>query len=290
MGWEVRGKFKRQGTYVYLWLTHVDIWQKPTQYYKAIILQLKINLKNSLSLSIYIMLNVFRAEVRKNSKKRGLLSFTDHKIGYILVHGRIWENLLMTISEYCWGYHCSIAQSCPTLCDPMDCSTPGFLVLHYLPEFAQIHVHWVGEAIQPFHPLSSASPPALNFSQHHRLFQWVDSLHYLAKVLELQLQSFQWIFRVDFLSDWLVWSPCCPRDSQSSPAPCLKIIQEKYSLVSPSDDERIEKLDRRKKVLGSFSLDRKLWSCCVFQSVNNYYVKCGLPPFLSSTLCVSVVP
>ena len=124
------------------------------------------------------MLNVFRAEVRKNSKKRGLLSFTDHKIGYILVHGRIWENLLMTISEYCWGYNCSIAQSCLTLCDPMDCSTPGFLVLHYLPEFAQMHVHWVGEAIQAFHPLSSASPPALSFFPASRTFpvSWLSAL------------------------------------------------------------------------------------------------------------------
>ena len=177
MGWEVGRKFRREGTYVYLWLTYVDVWQKPTWYYKAIILQLKINFKNSVCVCIYIynlMLNVFRAEVRKNSKKRGLLSFRGRKIGYILVHGRIWENPLMTISEHCWGYHCSFAQSCPTLCNPMDCSTPGFLVLHYLPEFAQTHVHWVGEAIQPFHPLLSASP-ALSFSQHHSLFQWVDS-------------------------------------------------------------------------------------------------------------------
>ena len=61
---------------------------------------------------------------------------------------------------------CSVAQSCPTLCGPMDCSTPGFPVLHHLPELAQIHVHWVGDAIQPSHPLSSPSPPAFNLSQH----------------------------------------------------------------------------------------------------------------------------
>ena len=96
---------------------------------------------------------------------------------------------------------CSVAQSCPTLWDPMDCSTPGFPVLHYLPEFAKTHVHWVNDAIQPSHPLSSCSPPAFNLSQHQGLFQWVDCSHQVAKVLELQLQhqSLRWIFRVDFL-------------------------------------------------------------------------------------------
>ena len=74
-----------------------------------------------------------------------------------------------------WLYQfSSIAQSCPILCDPMDCSTPGLLVHHQLPEFAPTHVHWVGDAIQPSHPLSSSSVlPAFNLSQH--LFQWVDS-------------------------------------------------------------------------------------------------------------------
>ena len=96
---------------------------------------------------------------------------------------------------------CSVTQSCPTLCDLMDCSTPGFPVIHYLSMFAQTHVHWVGDAIQPSHPLSSPSPPTFNLSQHQGLFQWVSSLHQVAKGLEFQLQhqSFQWIFRVDFL-------------------------------------------------------------------------------------------
>ena len=87
----------------------------------------------------------------------------------------------------------------------MDCSTPGFPVHHQLPELAQTHVHWVSDAIQPFYPLSSPSPPTLNLSQHQGLFQWVNSSHQVAKVLELQLQpqSFQWIFRVDFLFDLL---------------------------------------------------------------------------------------
>ena len=95
----------------------------------------------------------------------------------------------------------SVAQSCLTLCDPMDRSTPGLPVHHQLPEFAQTHVHWVGDAIQPSHPLSSPSPPAFNLSQHQGLFHSVSSLHQVAKVLEFQLQhqSFQWIFRNDFL-------------------------------------------------------------------------------------------
>ena len=116
----------------------------------------------------------------------------------------------------------SVTQSCPTLCDPRDCSMPGFPVHHQLLELVQTHVHWVSGVTQPSHPLSSPSLPVFNFSQHQGLFQWVVSLHQVAKVLKLQLQrhSFQWILRVDFLSGWLVWSPCYPRDSQeSSPIP-----------------------------------------------------------------------
>ena len=81
----------------------------------------------------------------------------------------------------------SVAQSCPTLCDPMNRSTPGLPVHHQLPEFTQTHVHRVSEAIQPSHPLSSPSPPALNPSKHQGLFQWVNSSHEVAKVLEFQL-------------------------------------------------------------------------------------------------------
>ena len=120
----------------------------------------------------------------------------------------------------------SVAQSCPTLCDPMDCSAPGFPVYHQLPELAQSHVHWVGDAIQPSHPLSPSSP-AFILSQHQGLFKWVSSSHQVAKVLEFQLQhqSFQWTLRTDFLQDGLVGSPCSPRDSQeSSPTPLLKSI------------------------------------------------------------------
>ena len=95
----------------------------------------------------------------------------------------------------------SVAQLCLTLCYPMDCSMPGFLVHHQLPELAQTHVCQVGDAIQPSNPLSSPSPPAFSLSPNQGLFQWVSSSHQVSKVLELQLQhqSFQWIFRTDFL-------------------------------------------------------------------------------------------
>ena len=91
----------------------------------------------------------------------------------------------------------SVGQSCPTLCDPMDYSTPGLPVNHQLLGFTKTHIHWVGDAIQPSHPL--LSPSAFNLSQHQLLFQWVSSSHQVARVFELQHQSFQWIFRTDFL-------------------------------------------------------------------------------------------
>ena len=91
---------------------------------------------------------------------------------------------------YTMGYSVqfsSVTQSCPTLCNSMNCSTPGLPVHHQLPEFTQIHIHRVSDAIQPSHPLSSPSPPAPNLSQHQSLFQWVNSSHEVAKVLEFQL-------------------------------------------------------------------------------------------------------
>ena len=109
----------------------------------------------------------------------------------------------------------------------------GLPVNHKLPEFTQTHAHWVGDAIQPSHPLSSPSLPAPNPSQHQGLFQWVNSSHQVAKVLEFQLQhqSFQWIPRTDLLKDGLVGSPCSPRDSQeSSPTPQFKSIN--FSMLS----------------------------------------------------------
>ena len=100
---------------------------------------------------------------------------------------------------------CSVAQSCLALWDPMDCSTPGLPDPHHLLKFAQVHVRWIGDAMQPSHPLTPSFPSALNLSQHNGLFQWVGCSHQVAKILELQLQhqSFQWVFRVDFLKiDW----------------------------------------------------------------------------------------
>ena len=107
------------------------------------------------------------------------------------------SSLLINTMNCC----CSVAQSCPTLCDPVDCSTPGSSVLHYLLELAQTHVHWVGDAIQSSHPLSSPSPLALHLIEMHQsLFQWTCTLHQVARVLEFQLQRycFQWIFRINF--------------------------------------------------------------------------------------------
>ena len=112
----------------------------------------------------------------------------------------------------------SVAQLCPTLCHPMNHSTLGLPVHHQLPEFTQTHVHQLHDAIQPSHPLSFSSPPAPSPSQHQSLFQWVNSSHQVAKVLEFQLQhhSFQRNPRADLLQNGLVGSPCSPRDFQES--------------------------------------------------------------------------
>ena len=111
------------------------------------------------------------------------------------------NRFISIFSTFCSVKFSSVAQSCPTLCDPMDCSMQGLPVHHQLLEFTQTHVHWVSDAIQPFQPLSSPSLSAFNLSQHQDLFQWVSSSHQVAKVLEFQLQhqSFQWIFRTDLL-------------------------------------------------------------------------------------------
>ena len=94
----------------------------------------------------------------------------------------------------------SLAQSCPTLCNYMDCSVPGFPVYHQLLELAHTHVHQVSDTIQPSNPLLSPSP-TFNLSQYQGLFKWVSSSHQVAKILTFQLQHqfFQWIFRTDFL-------------------------------------------------------------------------------------------
>ena len=113
-----------------------------------------------------------------------------------------WENWGPSLTATkCSVQFSSVTQSCLTLCNPMNRSTPGLLVHHKLPEFTQTHVHRVGDAIQPSHPLLSPSPPAPNPSQHQGLFQWVNSSHEVAKVLKFQLQhqSFQWTPGTDLL-------------------------------------------------------------------------------------------
>ena len=133
--------------------------------------------------------------------------------------------LFPIIPYHTHGFFSSVAQSCLTLCDPLDYSTPGLPVHHQLLEPNQTRVHQVSDAIQSSHLLLSPSPPALNLSQHQGLFKWVSSSHEVAKVLEFQLQhqSFQWTPRTDLLQDGLAGSPCGPRDSwESSPTPQFK--------------------------------------------------------------------
>ena len=135
------------------------------------------------------------------------LSFGTQRVAKMLIFlFEIHITLLqkITISKgkilYCTQFS-SVAQSCLTLCNPMDCSTPGLPVQCQLLEFTQTYVLWVGDAIQPSHPLLSPSPPAPNRSQHQCLFQWVNSSHEVAKVLDFQPQHqfFQWTLRTNFL-------------------------------------------------------------------------------------------
>ena len=115
----------------------------------------------------------------------------------ILYHWATWEAPVLLISQFSSVRSLSHV----LLCDTMDCRMPGLPAHHQLLELTQTQVHWVGDAIQPSHPLSSPSPPTFNLSQNQGLFKWVSSLHQVAKVLEFQLQhqSFQWTFRTDLL-------------------------------------------------------------------------------------------
>ena len=132
------------------------------------------------------------------------------KVMFKILHTRLQQNVNCELPDVQAGFrkgrgnrdqNANIVQLCPTLCDPMDCSTPGLPVHHQLPESTQTHVHWVGDAIQPSHPLSSPSWSAFSLYQHQGLFKWVISLHQVAKVLQFQLQHqpFQWTPRTDFL-------------------------------------------------------------------------------------------
>ena len=126
----------------------------------------------------------------------------------------IFSELRRILMSYLYWRHKYINRSVQSLsrvllCNHMNRSTPGLPDHHQLRESTQIHVHWVSDAIQPSHPLSSPSPPTLNLSQHQGLFKWVSSSHQMAEVLEFQLQhqSFQWTPRTDLLYDGLVGSP-----------------------------------------------------------------------------------
>ena len=118
-----------------------------------------------------------------------------HSVGWLFFNG-----ILCCIEVFSVQFS-SVAKSCPHLCHPMSCSTPGLPVHHQLPEPTQAHVHWVSDAIQSSHSLSPASPPALSLSEQQGLFKWVSSSHQVTKVLEFQLQhqSFQWKPRTDLL-------------------------------------------------------------------------------------------
>ena len=111
----------------------------------------------------------------------------------VLDNNKLWINL-------CYS---SVSQSCPTVCDPKDCSTPGFSVLYCLLQFAQTHIHRVSDAFKPSHPLSTSSPPALNLSQHQGLFQWAGLSHQVDKVSELQASASASVLSVNIQS----WFP-----------------------------------------------------------------------------------
>ena len=139
-------------------------------------------------------------QVKKQQLELDMEQQTDSKSGKEYVKAVYCHRAYLTYMQSSVQFS-SVAQSCPTLCDPMNCRMPGLPVHHQLPESTQTYVRRVGDAIQPSHPLSSPSPPAFNLSQHQSLFKWVSSSHQVAKILEFQLQhqSFQWTPRTDLL-------------------------------------------------------------------------------------------
>ena len=139
--------------------------------------------------------NLLKYSCLKNPMDRGAWQATIHGVTKSLTrlkqlsrHTRKIQKLAnKTMFYFSSVQFSSVSQSCPTLCDPMNCITPGLPVHHQIQNFTQINVHRVGYTIQPSHPLSFPSPPALNPSQHQSLFQWVNSSHEVGKVLEFQL-------------------------------------------------------------------------------------------------------
>ena len=142
-----------------------------------------------------------------------------------LLHPKPWKPLILLLSQCCF---CSITKSSPTLCDPMDCRMQSmFLCPSISPQICWNSCSLSQWCYLTFSSSATPSPFAFSLSQHQGLFQWIGTLHQVAKVLELQLrhQSLQWVFRVDFLSDWLAWTSCSSRDSQEfSPAPQFESI------------------------------------------------------------------
>ena len=127
-----------------------------------------------------LVLFIFKAISVKHQKTKY------NKMRYVCIsYSQRTMEILSQAQTLLWDQFSSVAQSFSTLCNPMDCSTPGFLVDHQLPELTQTHVHWINDAIQPSHPLSSPSPPTFSLSQHQSLFKWVSSSHQVATVLEL---------------------------------------------------------------------------------------------------------
>ena len=139
--------------------------------------------------------------IKINEINAFISKYTANIIRNIEKQKKMMIQFLLLLYQFNLVQFTSLAQSCPTLCEPMKCSTPGLPVHHQLPELTQTRVHWVGDVIQLSHPLSTPSPHALNFLQHQGLFHWVSSSHQVAKVLEFQLphQSFQWTPRTDLL-------------------------------------------------------------------------------------------
>ena len=146
-------------------------------------------------------ISCFWLNLRRASMSEDKIFLENMKKWYMTVFSPLLLIALESTQDWIIVQFSSIAQSCPTLCNSMNCRMPGFPVHHQLPELAQTHVRRVGDAIQPSCPLTSPSPPAFKLSLHQGLFKWVSSSHQVAKVLELQLQhqSFQWIFGTDFL-------------------------------------------------------------------------------------------
>ena len=153
-------------------------------------------------LCIYTLAGVFRPDCLWIQNPQ----FSYSPLANISFSFREWSSMLRkcNITKTTKNFS-SVTQSCPTLCNPMDCNIPGFPVHHQLSVLAQTHVHHIGDAIQPSHP-PSPSPPAFNISQHQGVFKWVSSLHQVAKVLEFQLQhqSFQ-IIQDWFPLGWAGW-------------------------------------------------------------------------------------